>query len=150
MRLTFLMHLINTKRHSYLPVKCQVPRFAQKHCNIHLLVSSLIVLLYSVLALSIIVCEMNCTATVSNHGSSNKVCFILTIDTSHSFLYSSIMFKEIMLKQKLDTAIAFILVSDTRHFTILSTNMVLQHSPGHHTVYIKWPVMSVLSRDLLH
>ena len=133
------MHLINTKTHSYLPVKCQVLRFAQKHCNIHLLVSSLIVLLYGVLAPSIIVCEMKCTAMVSNHGSSNKACFTLTIDTSHSFLYSSIilLFKEIMLKQKLDTAIAFILVSDTRHFTILSTNMVLQHSPAYHTVYTK-------------
>lgn len=103
------------------------------------MVSSLIVLLYSTLAPPIIVCELKGTAMISNHGSSNKTHFILTIDTSHSFLYSSIilLLKEIMLEQKLDIAMFSFCVSDTSHVTILSTNGVLQHSSGYHVVYNK-------------
>lgn len=65
------------------------------------MVSSLIVLLYSTLAPSIIVCEMKSTAMISNHRCSNKAHFMLTIDTSHSFLYPSIilLLKEIMFEQ---------------------------------------------------
>lgn len=103
------------------------------------MVSSLIVLLHSTLAPSIIICDTKGTAMISNHGSSNKAYFKLTIGTSHSFLYSSIilLLKEIMLEQKLDSIMLCFWVYDKSHVTVLSTNGVLQQPSGYHAVYTK-------------
>lgn len=118
-------------------MKCQAPSFHTKTLLNTTPCSWLIALLYGILAPSIIICETNSTAMILNHRSSSKAHFLLTIYTSHSFLYSSIilLLEEIMLEQKLYMVVLSFWVSNTNQVTIFSRNGVLPQSSGCHAAH---------------